>query len=620
MFFFNLRENIVIIIYPSGIKIMENLVPKKPCPHSVLAEQIILADILLKNDNHDLIFNKLEPEVFYFSNHKYIYQASTLLYSENREISLTSVADTLTDMSLLESIGGSSFLVDLVNQLIPSENIESYIVLLLDKHLRRSLIDVGLQISRLGYNTSSSLEVLFDQSEQLLASLTHVKPTFGLLSSSEVLLETFVELETKYKKGNLSGIPSGFFDLDNLTQGFQKSDLIIIAGRPSMGKTAFALNLARNISEVQTSPVSIFSLEMSRQQIIYRFLSVEAQITNSRLKSGNINSEEWKFVSNAIEYLATLKIYLDDSPSNSLGDIRSKLTRLKSSQGQIGAVIIDYLQLISDGILKETNRVQELSRITRNLKIMAREFDTPVIVLSQLSRNVENRVNKRPLLSDLRESGCLGGNAKLYSTQLQKSISLRSFSTQKASRVLGKSSSSNFISYSYIKKVFSTGYKRLYLLVLLGKYKLNLTSSHKLLTTKGWVPLHSLQLNSLVATLDRFNLSKVPFAKVDRLLLAKNISFNCVLDVKPLKKQKVYDAWGPNLGNFVSNDILVHNSIEQDADVVLMLYRDNYYSSMPQENGTTEVIIAKQRNGPIGTINLIFDPKLVSFSNFVLLD
>nr|BDA99220.1 DNA replication helicase [Hemiselmis andersenii] len=599
---------------------MKYLVEKKPCPHSVLAEQIILTDILLNTYNHDLIFNRLEPEVFYLSNHKYIYEASRHLYFQDKNINLTAVADILTEMSVLDSIGGSSFLVDLVNQIIPIGSIDTYIVLLLDKYLRRSLVDVGIRISRLGYDTSSSIEVLFDQSEQILFSLTHIKPTFGLLSSSEVLLETFVELEAKYKTGSLSGVPSGFFDLDNLTQGFQKSDLIIIAGRPSMGKTAFALNLARNISEVQQYPVSIFSLEMSRQQIIYRFLSVESQIINSRLKSGNITPEEWKLVSKAIEYLATLKIYLDDSPSNSLGDIRSKLTRLKSSQGQIGAVIIDYLQLITDGLSKNNNRVQELSRITRNLKILAREFDTPVIVLSQLSRNVETRVNKRPLLSDLRESGCLSGSSHLYLPQLKKSISLKSLIRKKVSRVLGKSSSGNFTSYTDIKKVFSTGYKRLYLLSLLGKYKLKLTSNHKLLTTKGWIPIKRLQVSSLVAIFDRFNFSKLQSNSNDSLLISKNISFNCIVDIKLLRRCKVYDAWGPSLGNFVSNDIFVHNSIEQDADVVLMLYRENYYSPTEQENNTTEVIIAKQRNGPIGTISLIFDPKLVSFSNFVILD
>lgn len=599
---------------------MEYLVERKSCPHSVLAEQIILSDLLLNTYNHDLIFTRLEPDVFYLSEHKTVYEVARYLYFQKKDINITTVVDILTNRSNLELIGGSNFLVDLVNQVIPIGSIDTYVVLLIDKYLRRSLLDVGARISRLGYDTSSSIEILFDKAEQTLFSLTHTKPTFGLLSSSEVLLETFVELETKYNSGGLSGISSGFFDLDNLTQGFQKSDLIIIAGRPSMGKTAFALNLARNISEAQPYPVSIFSLEMSRQQIIYRFLSVESQIINSRLKSGNISSEEWKVVSKAIEYLATLKIYLDDSPSNSLGDIRSKLTRLKSTYGQIGAVIIDYLQLITDGAFKETNRVQELSRITRNLKILAREFDTPVIVLSQLSRNVETRVNKRPLLSDLRESGCIAETSKVYLPQLKRSIHLKQFTQYYPSKILGKSSFGFFVSSNLVKKVFSTGYKRLYSLSLSGKYQLELTSNHKVLTNKGWLPIRELHSKLLISSFDRFNFSKF-FTKNNRSLLFRgSLALNCITDIKMSVKSKVYDVWSPSLGNFVSNDIFVHNSIEQDADVVLMLYRDNYYSPNSQESNTTEIIIAKQRNGPIGTINLIFDPKLVSFSNFIVLD
>ena len=598
---------------------MEVLGEKNPYPHSVLAEQIILTEILINSYYHEVIFNRLENDVFYLFEHKHIYKASKNLYFQGRDINLTTVADMLTDMKLLESIGGSKFLVNLVNQIIPIGSIETYIVLLLDKYLRRSLVEVGGRISRLGYDTSFSVESLFDQSERILSSLTHTKQTFGLLSSSEVLLETFVELEKKHTSGSLAGISSGFFDLDNLTQGFQKSDLIIIAGRPSMGKTAFALNIAKNISAVQQYPVSIFSLEMSRQQIIYRFLSVQSQIINSRLRSGDINPEEWKVVSKAIEYLATLKIYLDDTPSNSLGDIRSKLTRLKSSQGEIGAVIIDYLQLITESSYKD-NRVQELSQITRNLKILAREFDTPVIVLSQLSRNVESRINKRPLLSDLRESGCLSGDTQLYLPSLGRSMTLENLRKKTVLPVLGKVTGGVFTSCNSIKKVFSTGRKQVYVLSLSGNYLLRLTSSHKVLTTQGWFKIKYLNFSSLVASFDRFNFSKLFSHTLITAFSFRSISFNCIIAIKLSYTCQVYDAWGPKLGNFIANDVVVHNSIEQDADVVLMLYRDNYYLPALNENNTTEVIIAKQRNGPIGTINLIFDPKLVSFSNFILME
>ena len=595
-------------------KNMINLVGKKGSPHSFLAEQIILIELLLDSPNKDLIFTRLTEEVFYLPQHRQIYQIAQELYFEGATINLTTIADRLSDLGILDSIGGNSFLLNLVNQAIPSGDLEKYVVILLDKYLRRSLIDVGVRIGLLGYESNSSIENLFDQAEQLLFTITHNKPKFGLAHASEVLLETFVELEKKYTYGSLSGLPSGFFDLDLLTQGFQKSDLIIIAGRPSMGKTSFALNLARNIAEGQPFPVTIFSLEMSRQQIMYRFLAIESQIVNSRLRSGDVTPEEWNLISKAINYLASLKIYLDDTPNSSLSEIRAKLTRLKSSHGQIGVVIIDYLQLLNENSYKN-NRVQELSRITRNLKILAREFDTPVIALSQLSRNVESRTNKRPLLSDLRESGCLVGSSKIYFPFNQNSIALDRLSAGPNMPIFTKPSKGSQLWASYIRSIYNTGKQQTYLLKLTGNYFLQLTSGHKLLTNKGWVKLKNLQRNILIATVDQFN-----FPKGNKVFWNKNLVFMSILSINLGSSLKVYDLWIPTTGNFVCNNIIVHNSIEQDADLVLMLYREGYYFPSVENNNITEVIIAKQRNGPIGTINLIFDPKLASFSNFVLID
>ena len=595
---------------------MQYPLEKKSCPHSIFAEQIILTELLLDTSNKELIFSRLIPEVFYLPEHKYIYQAAVKLYSQGSIINLTTISETLGHSSLLEVIGGTEFLVELVNIVIPTGTIEPYLVLLLDKYLRRSLITIGSKIGLLAYDPSYSVETLFDQAEQLLFSVTHSKPKFGLLPASEVLLETFVELEQKYIHGSLAGISSGFFDLDLLTQGFQNSDLIIVAGRPSMGKTAFALNLARNMAELQPFPVTIFSLEMSRQQIMYRFLSIESQIVNSRLKAGNITSDEWNLVSKAISYLASLKIYLDDTPSSSLLDIRAKLTRLKSISGQIGAVIIDYLQLITDSTYKN-NRVQELSKITRNLKILAREFDTPVIVLSQLSRNVEARTNKRPLLSDLRESGCISGHSKLYIPTIRKSRALYSLRDVEYLSTFGKSAGQYFFNSSQIKRVFFTGVKTLFVISLLKGYDLKLTLNHKIFTNKGWVRVHNLKNCDLVCVFDRFNFKKVLFNL--NYSICEAVSFNCLLKVTLHGQENVYDAWIPEVGNFICGDILVHNSIEQDADVVLMIYRENYYSSS-ESDSVTEIIIAKQRNGPTGTINLMFDSKLASFSNLILLE
>lgn len=588
-------------------------------PHSSIGEQFILSDLLLNQTNKELIFSRLSKEVFYVEAHKKIYEACFLLYSKNKEINLTTVSDQLADLDYLSDIGGTTFLFQLLNQIRESGSIETYLILLLDKYLRRSLIKVSWQISKLGYDNNSSVDSLFDQAEQMLLALTQTKPKFGLLSTSEILLETFVDLEQKAKTGHLAGISSGFFDLDIVTQGFQKSDLIIIAGRPSMGKTAFALNLARNIAEYQNFPVAIFSLEMSRQQLIYRFLATESQIVNSRLRAGNINSTEWSIINKAIAYLASLNIYLDDTPNTSILDIRAKLNKLKSNHGYLGVIIVDYLQLITDDFYKN-NRVQELSRITRNLKILAREFHIPILVLSQLSRSVESRQNKRPLLSDLRESGCLSEKNEIYLIREDISVSLLYLQTLFSSSTLfGKSSARLTPFPTFIKKIFSTGQKPIYLLQSFGIYSIEITSTHKFLSLKGWAPLCIVDTFFSVAILDRFNYYKIRcYSTLKKVGL--NITFLLTRTIAFFAIDFVYDIWVPSLGNFVSNNLFVHNSIEQDADVVLMLYREQYYLPNLKENNITEVIIAKQRNGPIGTINLIFDPKLVSFENFVLLE
>ena len=310
-----------------------------------------------------------------------------------------------------------------------------------------------------------------------------------------------------------------------------------------------------------------------------------------------------------------MKIYVEDTPSCSLLDIRAKLTRLKSTSGEIGTVIIDYLQLITDSTYKN-NRVQELSKITRNLKILAREFDTPVIVLSQLSRNVEARTNKRPLLSDLRESGCISGHSKLYIPTIRKSRALDSLQDVVVA-TFGRSAGQYFFNSSQIKRVFFTGVKTLFVISLLKGYDLKLTLNHKIFTNKGWVKVNSLKNCDLVCVFDRFNFKKVLFNS--SYPTCDGVSFNCLLQVTVYGQAKSYDAWIPEVGNFICGDILVHNSIEQDADVVLMIYRENYYSSF-ESDSVTEIIIAKQRNGPTGTINLMFDSKLASFSNLILLE
>tara|TARA_B110000261_G_scaffold162049_1_gene204832 strand:+ start:1003 stop:2796 length:1794 start_codon:yes stop_codon:yes gene_type:complete len=591
-------------------------------PYNLSIERTILAEILLNKNTSNLIFYKVREEFFYVESHKHIFKAAKQIYDEKTEVNIDIVCDRLKLAGLLEPLGGVKTLIDLINTIVITNDIETYIVLLIDKYLRRQVIDAGNKIQILAYQSFDSIESLFDEAETILFRITQDKPTSNLLLTSEVLLETFVDLEKRSLQSTYSGIKSGFFDLDMLTQGFQKSDLIIIAGRPSMGKTAFALNLVRNVAELQDLPVAIFSLEMSRQQLIYRLLSTESQVVHSKLRTGNVNRDEWYAVSKAINVLANLKIYLDDTPNLSLISIRTKVNALNIKHGGIGMIVLDYLQLLSDPNARDS-RVQELSRLTRGLKILAKEFDTPILVLSQLSRSVESRVNKRPLLSDLRESGCVSGEMRLYLHDYNKYTTIENFLKNKIKKsllVLKHLNHSYLCHLVSIKRGFSTGIRLLYRLELFSNHVLKLTIKHKVLTLRGWISLDNLCSKDLLSSLDVTNLSKfLYFSLFDnspRKRLIPNLSFAIIKSIDVDGYNLSYDLWVPSYNNYFINNSCVHNSIEQDADLVLMLYRDSYYTENVNDD-ITEVIVAKHRNGPVGTINLIFDPKTVTFNNFM---
>jgi replicative DNA helicase len=588
-------------------------------PNSKIAEQVILAHILLNKQETDIIFNRISSDMFYSNDYKIIYQIICDLRENNIQVNFDTVYNSLdtTNNKQTNNDNYLPILTELVNQSGRSGELESYLILLLDKYLRRRLILSIQKISELAYDNSLSLENIFDQAEHLLFDVTQKKPNLGLLPASEVLLETFLDLERRSKEGQLIGVPSGFFDLDLLTQGFQKSDLIIIAGRPSMGKTAFALNIARNVADLQSFPVVIFSLEMSRNQIIYRFLSNESGVNNSKLRSGAINANEWRLVSKAINSLSDLSIYLDDKSDITISDIRTKLANLKSRFSNLGLIIIDYLQLISDTKAKDS-RVQKLSRITRNLKLLAKEFNVPIIVLSQLSRNVESRTNKRPLLSDLRESGCFAKSTKLYdSFQKTRTASLMFRSNKKLDLLVGiKDLRKKILPIpSNVKSLFSTGYHLMYTIIAFGHYEIKLTKKHKILTQHGWKRIEFLSQLDLISIVDKHN-----FLWVKSILsYIKMFSFFTFLQINkiaPGSQEIVYDCWLPFTNNFLANGYVLHNSIEQDADLVLMIYRDQYYSN-DNNNGITDIIIAKHRNGPVGTVNLLFDSDTASFGSII---
>jgi replicative DNA helicase len=391
----------------------EHLSIEKYLPHNYVAEKIILSSLLISSETIELVFRNVKVETFYFQNHQELYKTIVEMYTNKIPIDIITLTTFLQDNGKLEKVGGIKFLIDLINHVPNLIYLEQYINLVHDKFLRRLIIKLGYEIINSAYITSIPIETILQDLEFHVFNLTNEIKTQKLSSSAELFSNIFLDLKQKSMNPALAGLSSGFYDLDSFTQGFQKSDLIVIAGRPSMGKTALALNIGLNVTKNLNLPVLFFSLEMSKEQLTYRLLIHETNINSSRLKTGNLYKDDWFNLNTSIQELSALPLFIDDTPNPSIHDIKAKIKKIIFEHTKIGLIVIDYLQLMQNTVVLTSNRTQELSQITRSLKNIAREFQVPIIALSQLSRNVENRTNKRPILSDLRESGSIEQDADL---------------------------------------------------------------------------------------------------------------------------------------------------------------------------------------------------------------
>ncbi|MBN3891935.1 MAG: replicative DNA helicase [Nostoc sp. JL31] len=601
-------------------------------PQNIEAEEAILGGILLDPEAISRVSDRLLPEAFYISAHKDIYQAAVRLHAQGKPTDLLSVTSWLTDHDLLPRIGGRNKLATLVDRTVSAVNIDALAGLVMEKYLRRQLIKAGNEIVHLGYETETELPQVLDQAEQKVFGVTQERPQSGLVHISDTLINNFQDIEDRNQGIALPGIPCGFYDLDAMTSGFQRSDLIIIAGRPSMGKTAFCLNLAHNIAASYKLPVAFFSLEMSKEQLTQRLLASEAQIESSYLRTGRLSQTQWEPLSRAIGILSEMPIYIDDTPNITVTQMRSQSRRLQAEIGtELGLIVIDYLQLMEGA---GDNRVQELSKITRQLKGLARELSVPVIALSQLSRGVEARTNKRPMLSDLRESGCLAGDSLVTLAASGLQVPIRELAGKSGFGVWALNEATMQLEKAIVSNAFSTGVKPLFTLTTRLGRKIRATGNHKFLTINGWerldeltpkqhlcLPRHlpSSDKQSMtyaeVALLGHLKVSNVVQSSKLITLATSDVYWDEILSIEYSGEEEVFDLTVPGLHNFVANNIIVHNSIEQDADLVIMLYRDEYYSPDTPDRGIAEVIIAKHRNGPTGTAKLLFNPQFTKFQN-----
>ena len=386
------------------------LLQKLP-PQSIHLEQGVLGAILLENEALVRVLEVLDERDFYQEAHRWIFQAMIDLFEENVPIDLLTMTERLRKNERLAAVGGASYLTELVDLVPTAANVWHHARIVRDKAILRGLIQTATGIVTESYDDTEDVDTLLDRAEQAIFEISQRKSTTGFVNINTVLKGSFRHIEQLYERKELiTGVSTGFLRFDNLTAGLQPSDLIIIAGRPSMGKTALGLNIAQHVGVHVGRPVAIFSLEMAKEQLVLRMLCSEARVDSSKLRTGFLSREDWPRLTKAAGTLSEAQIHIDDTPAQSSLDIRAKSRRLRAELGDLALIIVDYIQLMR-GRARTENRQQEISEITRSLKALAKELQVPVVALSQLSRAVEQRNSRRPQLSDLRESGAIEQDA-----------------------------------------------------------------------------------------------------------------------------------------------------------------------------------------------------------------
>lgn len=382
-------------------------------PHDIEAEQAVLGSMLTDKDAVIAAMETLKPDSFYREDDKAIYEAMQNLYNRAEPIDLITLKNELETMSKLDQVGGLEYLANLPEKAPTSANVQKYISIVEEKSMLRNLIKTANELIDLGYSQTEDVEDIMDHAEKKIFDIMQNKNQKGYSLIKDVLVDSFTKLEELYnRKQHITGVPTGFTDLDYRTAGLHGSELILLAARPAMGKTAFVLNIAANAALRGKTGVAIFSLEMSKDQLVNRMLCSEAMVDSNKMRTGKLEEDDWAKLASAIGPLSESDIYIDDTPGITVMEIRTKCRKLKLEKN-IGLVVIDYLQLITGNSKKGGSREQEISEISRSLKILAKELNVPVIALSQLSRAVEQRPDHRPMLSDLRESGAIEQDADI---------------------------------------------------------------------------------------------------------------------------------------------------------------------------------------------------------------
>ncbi|MDP9074354.1 MAG: replicative DNA helicase [Actinomycetota bacterium] len=747
-------------------------------PHNLQAEESLLGAMLLSRDAIAAAVETCGAEDFYKPAHGHVFDAVCSLYGQGEPADPVTVADELRRADLLEAIGGPSTLISLQANTPATANAGRYARIVEEHALLRRLIGVAGEIAEIGYGMPDDVAQAIDRAESMVFEIAERRVTDTLRPLHDLLSESLDRLEALYDRGeSITGVATGYLDLDERLSGLQPSNLVIVGARPSMGKTALALGMAAHASMVSRIPVLFFSLEMSHSEVTQRLLCSEARVDSSRIRNGKLMESDWPKISHAIGRLGEAPLYIDDNPNLTIMEIRAKARRLRSRLGALGLIIVDYLQLMS-GRHSAENRQVEVSEISRGLKILARELEVPVVALSQLSRGLENRADKRPMLADLRESGCMPATTRLQRADSGAEVTLGELITSAAVNIpVWSLDDSGRLVPACLTHAFPSGIKPVFRLQMASGRRVDATANHRFRTPSGWTALGDLSVGDQLAvprrlpapenveTMDHHELielarrrqrfipdcvQRVPDAQVAlflrhlwaadgslpvhrtrsgqppvaasygstsrrlvddvrRLLLRLDIetklvtvahgrhrlaidgptnllrfftlvglpgqtgaalpderqpipaaigtagvrshrlrsksrpramrrqrlqaigqllddtqpieratsdaSWDAVVSITPLGDKPVFDATVLGTHNFIANGVIAHNSLEQDADVVMFLYRDEVYNPESPDRGMADVIVSKHRNGPTGITQLSFLHHYTRFEN-----
>jgi len=590
--------------------------------------------------NRDAISAAVELQLaaadFYKPAHGHIYEAITALYSQGEPADPVTVSEQLARAGLLDAVGGGAMLISVQARTPAISNAPRYARIVEEHALLRRLIAVAGEVAEMGYQVPEDVTAVVDQAEAMVFEVAQRRVTDSLSPIRELLERQLDRIEALYGRGDeIVGVPTGYVDLDRELSGLQPSSLVVVGARPGMGKTSWALGAAAHAALEARVPVLVFSLEMGHLEVTQRMLSAEARVDATRLRNGRLLETDWPKISHAVGRLAEAPIHIDDNPHLTVMEIRAKARRLKA-RGGLGLVVIDYLQLMT-GRHGAENRQVEVSEISRGLKILARELEVPVVALSQLSRNLESRADKRPILADLRESGCLTADTMVTRSDTGVDVALGALlaSGERDIPVWSLDEAMRLVP-DVMTHVFPTGVKPVFELRLGSGRKVTATANHRFRTLGGWARLDELgpgarlavPHGSLGAVADHRwirdprpqgrptgRMVTLTAERCEPTLVEADTRWDEVVSISNAGRKPVYDATVVGNHNFVANGIVVHNSIEQDSDVVIFLYRDELYNRDSPDRGTAEVIVAKHRNGPVGVTSLAFLETYTKFAN-----